>query len=166
MKTPDDEIGTTSDISPGRVLAVRAGVTSLVAGLLMFLSTFVIFAVNFGKFDHFEEHGRTTFLLAIGGMALMIVGMVALAAGGSGLAGALWHLDPNRAQKMLRPWARLSGRLTDEAFSEMKTVRQSLAGFTDAADVPTERIVQVRCRACRALNDETDKFCGQCGAAL
>jgi len=24
----------------------------------------------------------------------------------------------------------------------------------------------VRCRACSALNDETDKFCGQCGAQL
>jgi hypothetical protein len=27
-------------------------------------------------------------------------------------------------------------------------------------------VVKVRCRSCQSLNDETAKFCGQCGAAI
>lgn len=169
MKTPDDEIGGSGDARdplPARVWMVRAGLICLAVGLLSFLSTFVVFAANFGKFDHFEERGRMMSLLAVSGFILIVVGMGLTMAGGSGVASAVWHLDPRRAKERLAPWARLSGQLSDEAFSEMKTVRQTLAGLGSDADAPTERIVQVRCRTCRALNEETDKFCGQCGQAL
>lgn len=169
MKTPDEEVGGSGRVgatAPGRVWMVRAGIVCLAIGALMFLSTFAIFAVNFGNFENFESRGRTMALLAVGGMVLMIAGMLLAMFGGSGMVSALWNLDPRRARENLAPWARLSGQLTDEAFHEMKAVRQTLGDFSNDADAPTERIVQVRCRECRALNEETQKFCGQCGKAL
>ena len=50
----------------------------------------------------------------------------------------------------------------------MTTVRGSLDRLAGARDAggPQPDAVKVRCRNCRALNDEPDKFCGQCGAAL
>lgn len=37
---------------------------------------------------------------------------------------------------------------------------------TVAETGPTAHSVKVRCPSCKALNDETVKFCGQCGAAV
>ena len=44
-----------------------------------------------------------------------------------------------------------------------------LVGFsnvTDALEGRENAVVKVRCPKCRALNDETAKFCNNCGAAL
>jgi hypothetical protein len=82
--------------------------------------------------------------------------------GARGFAGSGLHLNPEQAVHDLSPWARMSGRLTDEAFSEMPTVRETIASIVHPA-APGEPEVKVRCQACQALNDEHDKFCGQCG---
>ncbi len=170
MKLPDDEIGeatTAEGIAQVRLWVFRGGVLLLIVGVLMFFSTFVIFAVNFGNFENFEQRGRLMALMAVGGMFLMIAGIVSAAFAGSGVAGLLWRMDPREVRRRLSTWAKLSGQLTDEAFTEMKTVRQSLADLGDGDDLEkTEQIIQVRCRGCGALNDELSKYCGQCGQPL
>ena len=46
-------------------------------------------------------------------------------------------------------------------------VQDAVKGFRESSgdNAPAEG-VKVRCPHCRALNDETAKFCGQCGQAL
>lgn len=43
-------------------------------GLLLFLSTFVSAALNFGNFDDFDSRGRSMSLRSVGGFILMIAG--------------------------------------------------------------------------------------------
>ncbi len=74
-----------------------------------------------------------------------------------GLAGSGLVLDPERARDDLEPWARTGGGLVRDALDE--------AGV-GAATEKTEAKIKVRCRGCRALNDEIDRYCGQCGKAL
>jgi hypothetical protein len=132
-------------------------------GLLLFLSTFVSFALNFGKFDHFEDNARSNFLRAIGGMVLLIAGGACMGVGRGGLAGSGLLLDPEQAKRDLEPYARIGGGLTDAAFSEMPTVREAIA---DLAGAEPPEVIKVRCRECKALNDQHDRFCGQCGAKM
>ena len=69
-----------------------------------------------------------------------------------GLTGVGLALDPEQARKDLEPWARAGGGLVKDALDE--------------ADFRRADRIQVRCRGCEALNDEHDRFCGQCGAKL
>lgn len=154
-------------ISRNRRILYHLGLTLLGIGLLMFLATFVVAATTFGNFDRFEERVRVQGFLAVGGIFLMIAGAVCAGIGMRGLAGAGLLLDPRRARDDLEPWARLSGQLTDTAFGEMHTLRDALANMSPGdANAETVQIIQVRCLTCDALNDETDRFCGQCGASL
>lgn len=54
-----------------------------------------------------------------------------------------------------------------EAFAQA-WARQRPPASTAAASVaaPAGEVVKVRCRQCRALNEETARFCSQCGQAL
>ena len=84
---------------------------------------------------------------------MVVIGMLLLAGGGivqriaaRGFAGSgrCWTEKPQMPSPI---WpAAWSGR------------RRGLPGW---AERPQE--VKVRCPHCKALNDETDKFCGQCG---
>jgi len=98
-----------------------------------------------------------------------VVGMVITTAGGSmrhlaarGVAGSGLVLDPERARGDLEPWARMGGGLLKDAIEE--------SGLPVGRNAPgasaTEPDVKVRCPKCRALNDESAKFCGQCAAPL
>jgi rRNA maturation endonuclease Nob1 len=44
-------------------------------------------------------------------------------------------------------------------------VKDAAEGFRQAGG-EAQAPIKVRCGHCRALNDEEDKFCGQCGKAL
>ncbi|GIW89109.1 MAG: hypothetical protein KatS3mg108_3433 [Isosphaeraceae bacterium] len=170
MNRPDDVIEPSekgpSPIARGRVWAVRAGLIGLMLGALLILGTIVEFALHFGDFHDFEARGQRLALQFVAGFVLIVAGQLSVWLGGTGLASALWHLDPQRVAGPLSGWARLSGRLTDEAFSQMKTVRETFKNASLDADVPTEPVTLVRCRSCQSLNDETDQFCGKCGARM
>jgi hypothetical protein len=161
-KTPFPRPG---QIAPERRRIYYTGLTLGALGLISFLSTFVTFAMHFGDFTNFEANARSEFLRAAVGMILMIGGGVLATIGARGAAGSGLLLDPERAGRDLEPFARLSGRLKDAEFSEMHTLRETLGGL-GAPGEPAPPEVKVRCRNCQALNDERDKFCGQCGASL
>lgn len=150
-------------ISQERKKLYYAGMGLAGLGLLLFLSTFVTFAMNFGNFDNFVGNARSDFLRAIIGMVMMIAGGGMMGMGRGGLAGSGLVLDPERAKQDLEPFARMSGGLTDAAFAEMPTVREAIS---EIGGGPLREVIKVRCGACQALNDESDQFCGQCGAKV
>jgi hypothetical protein len=154
----------TPEISRQRKAVYYVGIGLVLVGAILFLSTFVSFAMNFGNFDNFAGNAQSIFLRAVIGMVLLIAGGIVMRAGWGGLAGSGLLLDPERARRELEPMARLSGGLTDTAFSEMKTVRETLENMGNGG-APRE-VVKVRCRQCQHLNDESNKFCGHCGEAL
>lgn len=160
-------------LTPGRRLVLRVGLACMALGFLLFFSTFVSFALHFGDFDHFEERTRSQALRAVGGLGLVLVGM-GLTIGSTVGQTMRWLGDPERAARELAPWARLSGRLQDEAFREMTTVRATVSDLASGrtreepapAPAPATPLIQVRCRACGGLSDESARFCSGCGAAL
>lgn len=151
-------------ISPARRYAYYAGLVAVVVGAMLFMSTFVTFIMRFGDFGDFEARTRSEGLRAFGGMVLMMIGGGLMAAGAVGPAASGLLLDPERAARDLEPYARASGKLSDAAFSEMHTVRQTLADLGGGESA--REVVRVRCRACQSLNDESNRFCGQCGAVM
>lgn len=121
-------------------------------GLLMFCSVFVMGCVNFGNFDNFEGQAKNSMGLALGGMAVAVVGSVLASLGQRGLAGSGVLLDPERQRKDLEPWSRMAGGMVEDALDE--------AGGKPAGPAPA---VKIRCPACKALNEEHARFCSQCG---
>jgi hypothetical protein len=134
--------------------------TLIAIGLISFLSTFISAAMNFGEFDEFESRGRSMAMRAFGGMILMIVGVVVSNLGRMGAAGAGLIPDPQRQRQDLEPWTRSAGGMLNDALSEVDALKHRPAPTASAATV------KVRCPQCKALNDEHDKFCGQCGGPI
>ncbi len=150
------------NVPPERKALYYAGMAAGVLGLLLFLSNFIVFAAGFD--DPFAMRDRMGGIVgrAIGGIVLMWIagGMMSVAA--RGLAGSGLKLDPEQARRDLEPWSRMGGGVVADALDEIPAVRS----FGDRPNGRAVEVVRVRCRACRALNEESDRFCGQCGAPL
>jgi len=147
----------TKQISEGRQTAYYVGMAIMVVGGLMFFSTFIFFAMNFGDFSNFNENAKSSMFRAFGGMALLVVGGIVASIGRAGLAGSGVLLDPEQAKEDLEPYSRMVGGMAKDAL--------------DAADVhlgqpEAKPVVMVRCQACGKLNDEAANFCQQCGKKL
>jgi hypothetical protein len=151
MSTPRRQI--TSD----RKALYYVGTGVAVLGVLMFLSTFVTFALHFGDFTDFDANARSDMLRAVGGIVLIIAGSAMMNVGARGWAGSGVMLDPQRAREDVEPWSRMAGGVVNDALSEIDALKPG--------DAPAPA-VKVRCPKCQALNDETSKFCNQCGAPL
>ncbi|MDG3007184.1 zinc ribbon domain-containing protein [Paludisphaera mucosa] len=152
------------NIPPERKALFYAGLAVGLVGALLFASTFYSFAANFGDFDDFAGRARSMMFRAFGGMGLMIGGGVVLGVAARGLAGAGLHLDPEQARRDLEPWARMRGGLLGDVLDEIPAVQQVVDRL--GSGERTVEVVRVRCPACKALNDEAARFCGQCGKPL
>lgn len=144
-------------ISPARRRVHAVGVGAQVLGAAGVALGFLGFAVgglrsasSFGR----EGNPVTWWAVAVIGTVLLAVGRGLRRLGARGLAGSGLVLDPDRAAEDLEPWARTGGRLVDEALHEVRF---------EGREQPE---VRVRCRSCRALNDEDARYCDQCGAEL
>jgi hypothetical protein len=71
-----------------------------------------------------------------------------------------------RKRKDLEPWNRAAGGMTNDALDEIDLAKKLEKKLDESDDPPPLPVVKVRCRACQTLNDETAKFCNQCGEAL
>jgi hypothetical protein len=157
------------EISDDRKAIYYTGMTFTVVGMLSFFSVFVTGCMHFGNFENFEERSRSDMTRGLGGMALMIFGGFLMNIGRHGAAGSGVVLDPKQARKDLEPWNRAAGGMTNDALDEIdlaKKLGKKLDEPTRPAAAPPEPAVKVRCRVCKALNDEHAKFCNQCGAAI
>jgi hypothetical protein len=134
-----------------------------VIGFLLFLSTFVTFIANFGNFENFEGRARSGGFRAFGGMILMMAGGFLTNLGVRGWAGSGLVLDPEKARSDVEPWSRMGGGIVQDALSEIDVVKKIGDHFQSPAPAPH---VKVRCQKCQSLNDETAKFCNQCGSSL
>ncbi len=139
------------------------GLVLIVLGGISFGSTFITFAAHFGDFDNFAGNARSDMLRAAVGMFLMIGGGVVMGVARGGMAGAGLTLDPDQAREDLEPWAQMSGQLTNTAINQIDLAREAVDRLGGEVQPPA---IKVRCRACQALNDETDRFCGQCGSPI
>ena len=66
----------TKKISEGRKTAYYLGMVLMIIGGLLFASTFVTFAMNFGDHSSFASKAQSNMFRAFGGMALLVVGSI------------------------------------------------------------------------------------------
>jgi len=138
------------------------GMGTTLAGFLLFLSTFFSFAGNFGNFDDFAGRGQSMMFRGIGGMVLIMAGAAMMNVGRRGWAGSGIVLDPHQARQEMKPWNQMAGGMAQDALGQIEVVNK----LSDKLSTPDQPQIKVRCTKCQALNDETDKFCGQCGAGM
>jgi hypothetical protein len=148
-------------ISDSRKAMYYGGMAVSVLGLAIFLSLFVFFPNPLDGPGGFVNGMQSFAGRGIAGMVLMIVGQALQRAGKQGLAGAGVLLDPEQARKEVEPWSRMAGGVVNDALQEVDLAK--VTGQRANSEAP---IVKVRCRKCAALNDETAKFCDQCGAEI
>jgi hypothetical protein len=148
-------------ISTERKALYYAGMALMALGIVLFVSTFFTFAANFGNF---EFNPGTLFIRALIGMVLLVVGGLVMRLGAAGAAGSGLLLDPEKARKDVEPWTRMAGGMTSDMLSEVDVVQKVATGLAGKADQRAS--VKIRCRQCKALNDEAAKYCDQCGAEL
>jgi hypothetical protein len=159
MKEPPPQ----KQIPPERKALYYTGMGLTIVGVLLFLSTFVSGISNFGNFEDFDRRVKGEMCTALCGMGLMVVGGILMRVGAVGAAGSGFILDPEQARKDVEPWARMGGGVADDALSEIGLARKLEERLGQKESEPK---IKVRCRQCQALNDETAKFCNQCGATL
>ncbi len=143
-------------ISNERQTAFYIGMALQIVGGLLFASTFVTFLIHFGDFSNFESRVKSDGFRAFGGIALLIVGGIVRGIGAHGFAGSGMFLDPERARTDLEPYSRMAGGMVKDALDE--------------ADIKINQgppqVIMVRCPACQHLNQESAKFCQECGAKV
>lgn len=140
-------------ISQGRKGAYYFGMGLMILGGILFASTFVTFAMNFGDFSNFEANAKSDMFRVFGGMVLVIAGGIVRGIGARGLAGSGTILDPEKAREDLEPYSRMAGGMIKDALEET---------VGDPREQPG-KVVMIRCRACGKLNEEDSRFCQECG---
>jgi hypothetical protein len=143
-------------VSESRKNTYLLGQIILVIGVILFLSNFVIFAVNIGDFSNFAGQIRRQIGLAFGGMICILIGGFLMKVGRYGKAGAGLTLDPEQERFDKEPINRSIGGQLSDILDE--------AGIRKGTD--SKEIIKIRCTHCQYLNDEADKFCGGCGKSL
>jgi hypothetical protein len=170
----------TREITPGRKALFYGGMLVVGLGIALFLSTFFDFASEFGRESKGpelgepgwwegaqKEHRETgermgrSFARAVVGMIFAVLGMGMMSVGRRGAAGAGIVLDPQQAREDLEPWSRMKGGMMQDGMEELHVVRKMEESFPTPAPQ-----IKVRCPSCKALNDENDRFCGQCGSQM
>lgn len=121
----------------------------------------------FNGMRRFEDQMQTSATRGILGMLCMIGGGVLMIVGRAGFAGSGLVLDPKQARKDLEPWNRAAGGMIEDTLEEIPIVTNAFRPQPPPVHPSSASpVVKIRCRECQALNDETDKFCGQCGKPL
>ncbi len=143
------------EISKERKALYYGGMALMGVGFLLFIS---VFFTGFSRMNSplSMMEGPGFMSRGIVGIVLIAAGAVLRGVGARGTAGSGLVLDPKKARDDLAPYTDALGGMA----------RDAVDAFKGEGEPPEEQKVMVRCRACRALNDETAKFCSQCGAAL
>ena len=143
-------------ISEERKIAYYIGMALQLIGLLLFASTFVTFVLHFGDFEDFQSRAKSDMFRALSGMALMVIGGLVRGVGARGLAGSGVLLDPEKARGELEPYSRMAGGMVKDAIDE--------AGLS-IPDAP-KPLIMLKCGSCGTLNQESAKFCQECGIKI
>ena len=152
------------ELAPGRRQAYTVGLVLQGLGGLAFVVGFIGFAgggMNRGSNPMGGSDPVQWWFVCLGAMGVLAIGGFIRHVAARGIAGSGLVLDPKRARDDLEPFARASGGLVRDALDEAGLLTQD-APRTAA----TGEVVRIRCRECRALEDETARFCSHCGAKL
>lgn len=156
-------------ISEERKFMYYGGMAMTGIGLLLFLSNFIILPMSMGSMDPFQgDNFMAGFgFRAVGGMVLIALGQFVMNIGKVGAAGAGLILDPEKAREDMKPWSQMKGGVIKDTLNEVDAVEaltQSL-GQSGKAVAPKE-VIKIKCRNCKALNDEDAVFCKSCGEKM
>lgn len=151
-------------ISKERQATYYVGISLSILGFILFISNFFNTpSVNDG-FNEFESGMNSMAITAISGMVLIIIGAIVTQIGVKGAAGSGLILDPDKAREDLKPWSEMTGGIINDAVSQIDAINTIKPDGESKSKSNTE--VKVRCRSCKALNDEDAKFCKNCGEEL
>jgi len=143
-------------VSAGRKLTFYCGYLSMAAGAVFIVSIF------FSGLDPFTwSRVRALVLRVVLGVGCFLMGLLLRKIGIRGLAGSVVILSPPGAREDLEPWSRAAGGLVNAALSEVEAVKKISGGLAEGKEA-----IRVRCRSCRALNDEEARYCSQCGKEI
>lgn len=150
------------EITTERKLLFYGGTALMVTGFILFLIPFfsVINYMNQGNFAMMNDSASpaTSFIWAVIGMVLLVIGRTLRSAGARGLAGSGLVLDPQRAKEELSTYSEAVGGMVRDAVNAFEKDKDKM---TDSSS-----IIKVRCHSCRALNDEDAAYCKSCGKPL
>ncbi|MFT6938257.1 MAG: hypothetical protein ACJA1N_002563 [Saprospiraceae bacterium] len=127
-------------------------------GIFMFTLNFILFAINFGNFDNFDQQARRGMFLSFGGMFLIIIGTGIKSIAKKGLAGSGLFLDTEQEIEDLEPLNRMKGKQLNHTLEEVN--------LKEHLGLKNNEIIKIRCQSCKHLNDEHDNFCGGCGVRI
>lgn len=131
----------------------------MIIGMILFFSVFV--SVGCMMSDPFGSSVRMpSFGSAFFGFILMAIGGVVSNIGAKGVAGSGVILDPEQAREDLKPYSEAAGGILNDVISNVDAV----SNLTKPEE--EKEVVKIRCRSCKALNDEDAKFCKNCGGEL
>jgi len=153
-------------LSEERKALVYFGYGLMALGFILFFSTFISGISSFGNFSNFEGRARSEGMRAIFGIILLAAGSGLSRVGKLGLAGSGVKPDPEQAAQDLEPWARAGGHVIGSALEEIPAAQKAMEALDSKGAATTKAAIKVRCPTCRALNDETAKFCNQCGKEI
>ena len=147
-------------ISNERKVTYYIGICMMVLGFGLFISVFFS-VINFMNAPvSFMHDEGPSFINAIIGMVLIIVGSIVMNIGAKGAAGSGLLLDPDKAREDLRPFNEARGGMVNDVISQIDVVNNL------AKPVKENEVIKIRCRTCGVLNDEDAKFCKGCGKDL
>ncbi len=147
------------NVSEKRKKIYQIGMAISAIGVLMFIA---VFFINLPVDDsiRFRRNSRIMEILAPLGIIMIIAGQIVRAVGERGLAGSGLTLDPEQAREDLEPLNRSAGGQIDDTLDEIN-IGKHLGGLTNQ-----QTIIKLKCTHCDYLNDEQDKFCGNCGKKI
>lgn len=140
-----------------RQFAYYGGIVIAGVGMLLFLSFFVTGLMALSDHSRMtDSSGPNAAIRAFIGFILVAVGSTISNVAAKGLAGSGVILDPEKAREDLEPYSRMAGGMVKDALDEADI-------HLNAAPKET---IKVRCRSCGKLNEETAKFCNDCGKPI
>lgn len=145
------------NVSESRKRYYRLGQLLMAVGFIVLLYNVFSFTSNITDFTDFKGNFQRKVALTVAGIVLIIAGTLLMKLGRYGKAGSGLNLDPEQERRDKEPLNRSTGAQIKDMLDE--------AGLGDTGSGRKE-VIKVRCPHCQALNDEADKFCGQCGQSL
>ncbi len=97
------------------------------------------------------------FVAAFVGFGLIVAGGAMRGVAARGTAGSGLVLDPEKAREDLKPWTGMAGGMVKDVLDEADI---------DLGGSQPQKVVMIRCQACKKLNEEDSKFCQECGNPL
>ena len=77
---------------------------------------------------------------------------------------------PEAVREIAKPYNKIQGGMLSDVVEGVdgKMVGSKIGEIIQSANIakPSEPAIKIRCQSCGHLNDETDKFCGECGAKM